>query len=146
MCQNKGKNRLARGFTLIEVMITVTIVAILAAVAIPSYTDYVQRARLADAFDALASHRVQMEQAYLDNGNYGINNACSVATQNVGAFNVACALSNGGQSFVTTATSNGNNGMTGYVFTINETGARQTTAFPDATVPTACWLTRKGGC
>lgn len=138
--------RIVRAYTLIEMMVTVAIVALLATIAIPSYTEYATRARLADAYDALAAYRVQMEQAYLDNGNYGVNNACAIAPQNVGSFNVACALGNNGQSFVASATGNGLNNISGYTFTINETGARATTAFPSATVPTNCWLTRKGGC
>ena len=40
--------RVQKGFTLIEVMIAVAVVAILSAIAIPSYTDYIRRARITD--------------------------------------------------------------------------------------------------
>lgn len=50
-----------RGFTLIELMITITVVAILAAIAIPAYKDYVQRARRSDAMASL--QEIQLAQA-----------------------------------------------------------------------------------
>jgi len=45
------------GFTLVELMITVALIAILAAVALPSYQNYKDRARFAEAVIALSSYR-----------------------------------------------------------------------------------------
>ena len=59
-----------RGFTLIEVLITVAIVAILAAVALPSYTDYVTRSKLVEATSSLTDMRVRLDQYFLDSRQY----------------------------------------------------------------------------
>ena len=54
----------SRGFTLIELMIAVAIVAILAAIAIPSYSEYIRRSRITEAISALSGMRVKMEQFF----------------------------------------------------------------------------------
>lgn len=58
------------GFTLIEVMITVAIVGILAAIALPSYQEYVARSRRLDAQATLLEAAQFMERFYTQNGTY----------------------------------------------------------------------------
>lgn len=60
-----------KGFTLIEVMIVVVIVAILAAVAIPSYQDSVRKTRRADAKEALTRVAALQERFFFTNNKYG---------------------------------------------------------------------------
>ncbi len=59
-----------KGFSLMEVMITVVIVGILAAIAIPSYTGYVTRTRRAEAVSALMAVALYEEKAMAESGNY----------------------------------------------------------------------------
>lgn len=69
------RNRINRGFTLIELMIVVAIVAIIAAVALPNYTSYVQRGNRASAKAALLEAQQFMERYYAANNRYDQNNA-----------------------------------------------------------------------
>jgi type IV pilus assembly protein PilE len=160
MCNAKQRHpATTRGFTLIEVMIVVAIVAILASVALPSYFDYVRRGQLPEAQAALSDFRVKMEQYYQDNRNYGTNGAncadvsppswaTSTPTLTYGAaqfFTYGCALTNGDQGYTITATGSSGRAV-GHVYTINHTNARATTQFKGAAVAKGCWLIKGSEC
>lgn len=67
-----------RGFTLIELMIAMVVIAILAAVGYPSYLDYVARGKRAEGKGALLRAAQQMERFYSVNNCYPSNTAnCS---------------------------------------------------------------------
>lgn len=59
-----------RGFTLIEVMVVVAIIAILAAIGYPAYTEQVARSRRADAKAALLEAAQWMEREFSVSGSY----------------------------------------------------------------------------
>jgi type IV pilus assembly protein PilE len=140
------------GFTLIELMIAVAIVAILAAVSLPGYTAYVQRGRLTEATSKLADHRTRLEQYFQDNRNYGpIATGCGVPVNasSSGYFTFNCVLTadpaattqTDDQSYVVHAVGVG--AMTGFEFTVSQSGAKQTRGFVGASgLPAACWLVR----
>lgn len=134
-----------QGFTLIELMVTVAIVAILASVALPAYNSYVQRSRVPPALDALSSVATRLEQRYQDTGNYaGGGGGCGVAMPTVENFAIGCALSNVDQGFTLSATGSGP--MSGYLFTLNHQGTRTTTSHPKGLPGANCWSIRGKTC
>ncbi len=136
--------RIQRGFTLIEVMITVAIVGILTAVAVPAYTDYVTRSKLSEAFTALAAAQPAAEQFWA-NGTRTYDGFQSSLNFPTAGANFTYALSNATASTYT-LTATGTNKLAGFVYTINQSGVRATTASPAGWGTNAsCWVDHKGG-
>jgi len=70
--QNMHKNA-AKGFTLIELMIVVAIIGILAAVALPAYSDYLTRARVSEVVLAASSGRTAVAEYAASTGMFPTN-------------------------------------------------------------------------
>lgn len=62
--------RTGRGFTLIEIMIAIAIVALLTAIALPSYQEHVRKSRRAEGKSALLKTLQLQERAYTANATY----------------------------------------------------------------------------
>ncbi len=65
-----GRRRTSQGFTLIELMIAVAIVAVLASIAYPAYQDSVRKGRRAEAFTALSTLQQAQERWRSNNASY----------------------------------------------------------------------------
>ncbi|WP_295517164.1 pilin [Stenotrophomonas sp.] len=64
-----------KGFTLIELMIVVAIIAILAAIALPAYQDYVARSQVSEAMTLSGGAKTAVTEYYADKGAFPDTNA-----------------------------------------------------------------------
>jgi type IV pilus assembly protein PilE len=161
------------GFTLIELMVVVTVMSILMAIAVPQYIQYVQRSQLVEASSTLSDMRVRLEQFYQDNRTYDNTAAgvvavagplgqtaggptCGVAAPAAGTtryFTYTCDATRvgqtAGQAYLLTATGIAGQKTASFTFTLNEQNQRATTGTPagwtSVALPAQCWLMSKGG-
>lgn len=136
-----------KGFTLIELLIVITIIGVLAAIAIPAYIGQQKRAERSEASSNLESLRLLEEQFFAENGRYapnpdggpveykGTHGTADSGLEDVLtgfrpgdagklSFTYTIVSSGGGTAFTATATGKAGKRVTGDVFTINQDNVR----------------------
>ena len=146
------QHQIQRGFTLIEVMIVVAIIGILSAIAVPAYTDYVRRAKIAEATSALSTMRVKFEQYYQDNRGY--TGSCTAPTTpattiahrpaDTQYFEFRCIPDPDANTYILVAKGVGT--MLNFSYSINQANVRQTGGTGSwGQTSATCWITKKDG-
>lgn len=131
------------GYTLIEVMVAVAIVAIIAGVAMPAYSGYIKRGRLTEAFTGLGAGQTSAEQFWANNRTYaGFDSAASFPKAgNNFTFTLSDAAASG-----YTLTATGKDMMSGFAYSIDQNGNRKTVSVPVGwTGNSNCWVDRESG-
>jgi type IV pilus assembly protein PilE len=136
-----------RGLTLIELVIVITVIGILGAIAVPTYRQYVIRASRTDAMTALLRVQAAEEKFFLANNTYTdlLTDAPPaglglVPASEHGKYELSIALADGGQAYTATATAAAGEGQDRDTdcgsFSITEGGVRSVSG--DQTVA-ECW-------
>jgi type IV pilus assembly protein PilE len=132
-----------RGFTLIEMMVVVAVIAILASIAIPSYQNYLFRARRADGREMLQRIASAQERFYTNRYRYtddlttaaGLN--LGTTNSEAGHYTIGIVVAADGQSYTLTATPQGSQATDACAnLTVNNVGAR---GYSGSTSNGSCW-------
>jgi type IV pilus assembly protein PilE len=139
----------ASGFTMVELMIVVAIVAILAAIAYPSYRDHVRRANRTEGQALLLDAAAKQERFFSENNSYtatvGAGGLGLSTTSENGYYTLAIAAATAGcpiaTCFVAQVTPAGgqSDDTTCAVMSISQTGAKAATDTGGTDTRTVCW-------
>ena len=140
------------GFTIVEILVVVSIIGLLAAIVYPSYSSYIVKSRVAEATSALADLRYKSERFYQATRSYVKQTkpggmVCGVPAADTHYFSFNCTGS--ATTFTWVASSKPGAGMGdegSYQFSIDEQGNMATLYFAGKAVDESCWLSSAGKC
>lgn len=132
-----GKQKKASGITLIELMITIAVLAVIMAVAIPNYRTQAVRGNRTEALDELLRQAAFQQRQFTVNNSY---TAVANFTTATGLYTIATAVANAGQTYTISAIPQAAQADdTCGTLTLDNTGQRTATG-NDA----QCWAGRTG--
>jgi len=122
-----NRAHLNNGFTLIELMIVIVILAVVVGIALPTYNDQIRDTRRTDGQQAVLATANSLERFFTNNNVYSANLAALGASANSpeGHYVVSIALANANRDYTITATAQNDqaNDDCGNL-TLNSTGVR----------------------
>lgn len=151
-----SRSRLAKGFTLIEIMIVVAILAILVAIALPQYRDYVLRGQLLDGTNLLSAAEANMERYFQDNRTYAATGgrvppcdaSIAAAQRRNGNFELSCTGAGAPTALAYTLTATGSGPVAGVSYTVNQARTQATFGLSSigwgAPASNTCWVAKRG--
>jgi type IV pilus assembly protein PilE len=127
----------------------VAVVAILGAIAYPSYQQYTIRGKITEATSALSDLRLRAEKYFADNRTYqvvpvsGTTAGFNTTIQGARYFTYACTAPT---ATTFTCTASGTGDTSGFAYTINQSNTRGSTfsSVPGWNNSSSCWVTKKG--
>lgn len=141
----------SRGFTLLEVMITVAIVGVLTSIALPMYYEQVIRSKLIDGTGKLGEFKGKMDRYWQDNRTYLNGAACGIPNPVVTGsdyFQITCGAPGPlptATSYTIWASGIAAKGTANFRFTIDNTDAKTSSGPAGWLGSGTCWAIRKDG-